>query len=61
MMGEGDGNLPSGPLKGVRVPLPMLRDDYYTAMHWNTKSGNLSRARAEQLGIAKLLDGFVDG
>ena len=32
MLGEGDGNLDAGPLKGVRVPLPMLRDDYYTHM-----------------------------
>jgi hypothetical protein len=29
MMGEGDGNLTAGPLKGVRVALPVLRDDYY--------------------------------
>ena len=60
MMGEGDGNLPSGPLKGVRVPLPMLRDDYYTAMHWNTQSGALSAARATELGMAELLTGYTE-
>lgn len=29
MLGEGDGLLQSGPLKGVTVPLPELREDYY--------------------------------
>jgi hypothetical protein len=38
----------------------MLRDDYYTAMHWNTTTGHLSRAKAKELGMTELLDGFTD-
>ena len=60
MLGEGDGNLTAGPLKGVRVPLPMLKDDYYHAMHWNPKTGSLSAARAKELGIASLLEGYLE-
>ncbi|MEP6863444.1 MAG: aldehyde ferredoxin oxidoreductase family protein [Deltaproteobacteria bacterium] len=59
MLGEGDGHLATGPLKGVRVPLPMLRDDYYTAMDWNRDSGMISKARATELGMADLLAGYV--
>jgi aldehyde:ferredoxin oxidoreductase len=59
MLGEGDGNLPAGPLKGVRVPLPMLRDDYFAAMRWDPTTGRLARARAEELGIAELLGEYV--
>jgi hypothetical protein len=55
MMGEGDGLLTAGPLAGVEVPLIALRDDYYRNMHWDPSSGKLARARAEQLGIADLL------
>ncbi|HTJ44177.1 MAG TPA: aldehyde ferredoxin oxidoreductase family protein [Kofleriaceae bacterium] len=61
MLGEGDGNLQAGPLKGVRVPLKVLRDDYYGAMHWNADTGKLARGHAEHLGIASLLDGYLDG
>jgi aldehyde:ferredoxin oxidoreductase len=60
MLGEGDGNLPAGPLKGVRVALPVLRDDYYDAMHWNRTTGHLSRAHAERLGMSELLAGYTD-
>lgn len=60
MLGEGDGNLAAGPLKGVRVALPVLKDDYYRSMHWNVATGHLSRARAAELGMAELLDGFVE-
>jgi len=60
MLGEGDGNLTAGPLKGVRVPLPMLRDDYYSSMQWNPTTGNLAKARATELGMADLLDGFIE-
>jgi aldehyde:ferredoxin oxidoreductase len=60
MLGEGDGNLDAGPLKGVRVPLPVLKDDYYAAMHWSTSTGNVSKAHAESLGMAEILDGFTD-
>jgi aldehyde:ferredoxin oxidoreductase len=60
MLGEGDGNLAAGPLKGVRVPLPVLKDDYYHAMHWNPKTGSLSAARAKELGIATLLEGYLE-
>ncbi len=60
MLGEGDGNLPAGPLKGIRVPLPVLKDDYHRAMHWNPSTGHLSRARATELGLADLLDGYLE-
>lgn len=60
MLGEGDGNLQNGPLKGVTVPLPQLKDDYYRAMHWNPQTGHLARARAEQLGMTELLHGYLD-
>ncbi len=60
MLGEGDGNLTAGPLKGIRVPLPMLKDDYYSAMRWNPSSGHLSKQRAEELGISELLEGFTE-
>jgi aldehyde:ferredoxin oxidoreductase len=60
MMGEGDGHLTQGPLRGVRVPLLQLRDDYYGAMGWNPATGRLRRERAEQLGLTELLAGYVD-
>ncbi len=60
MMGEGDGNLDAGPLKGVRVPLPMLKDDYYQSMQWNKTTGNISRAHADELGMAELLEGYTE-
>jgi hypothetical protein len=60
MLGEGDGQLDAGPLKGIRVPLPMLRDDYYKSMQWNTSTGHLARARATELGMAELLDGYLE-
>jgi aldehyde:ferredoxin oxidoreductase len=59
MLGEGDGNLTAGPLKGVKVPLLALRRDYYAAMKWDADTGMVSRARAEQLGIAELLEEYV--
>ena len=61
MTGEGNNALDAGPLKGVRVPLPMLRDDYYAHMHWNPKTGKLGRARAEHLGMSDLLADHLDG
>ena len=60
MLGEGDGNLDAGPLKGVRVPLPMLRDDYYTAMQWNETTGHVSKAKADELGMSELLAGYTE-
>jgi aldehyde:ferredoxin oxidoreductase len=60
MLGEGDGNLPAGPLKGVRVPLPVLRDDYYAHMQWNKDSGRISKAHAAELGMTELLAEYVD-
>ncbi len=60
MLGEGDGLLKDGPLKGVTVPLPQLKDDYYRAMHWNPSTGALSRARADQLGMTDILAGYLD-
>lgn len=60
MLGEGDGNLQAGPLKGIRVPLRELKADYYRAMGWNPETGRISRARAESLGIRELLGEFVE-
>ncbi len=60
MLGEGDGNLTAGPLKGVRVPLPVLRDDYFKSMAWNPTSGNVSKARATELGMSEILEGFTE-
>ncbi|MBS1119620.1 MAG: Aldehyde ferredoxin oxidoreductase [Deltaproteobacteria bacterium] len=60
MLGEGDGLLEAGPLKGVRVPLPMLRDDYFANMQWNKTSGHLAASRAAELGMTEILDGFTD-
>lgn len=60
MLGQGDGLLPEGPLRGITVPLDELKRDYYRAMHWNPDTGMLSRARAETLGVAELLDGYLD-
>jgi len=60
MLGEGDGHLEAGPLRGIRVPLPMLKDDYYDHMHWNKATGAVSRARASELGIAELLEGYLE-
>jgi len=59
MMGQGDGRLTAGPLKGVEVPLLALKGDYYQAMAWDAKSGHLARDRAEALGMTELLDGFL--
>ena len=56
MKGEGDGPLEAGPLAGVRAPLEQLKRDYYQAMDWDPGTGRLSRNRAEQLGMAELLD-----
>lgn len=61
MLGEGDGNLPAGPLKGVRVALPVLKHDYYDAMHWDRATGHVSAARARELGIDHLLEGYTQG
>ena len=60
MFGGGDGLLESGPLKGIVIPIERLRGDYYTAMHWNPETGRLRKSRAEALGIADLLEGYVD-
>ncbi|MCK6548546.1 aldehyde ferredoxin oxidoreductase family protein [Myxococcota bacterium] len=59
MLGEGDGNLPAGPLKGVRVPLPVLKDDYYRAMKWDPSTGLLAKDRARELGLDGLLAGYT--
>jgi aldehyde:ferredoxin oxidoreductase len=60
MLGEGDGNLTAGPLKGVRVPLPVLRDDYYASMQWSKQSGRISKSHAKELGMSELLGEYVD-
>lgn len=60
MMGEGDGNLQSGPLRGVTVPLIQLRKDYHQAMHWNPETGRLHKDRAQVLQIDGLLESVLD-
>jgi aldehyde:ferredoxin oxidoreductase len=60
MLGQGDGKLPTGPLKDVTVPLLDLKNDYYRAMGWNPETGHLSRTRADQLGLTPLLSEFVE-
>jgi aldehyde:ferredoxin oxidoreductase len=60
MMGQGDGLLTEGPLRGVTVPLEELRRDYYTAMHWNPETGHLDAQHARKLGIDGLLAGYLD-
>ena len=59
MLGQGDGNLQAGPLKGISVPLNELKADYYRAMQWDLETGNLSRSRADALGMTELLEGYV--
>lgn len=61
MFGQGDGKLDAGPLAGVVVPIDALREDYYRAMKWSPKTGRLARAHAQELGIAALLDGALEG
>jgi hypothetical protein len=60
MLGEGDGNLQAGPLRGIRVPLPVLKDDYYDHMKWNKTTGAVSKTRASELGMAELLQGYTE-
>jgi aldehyde:ferredoxin oxidoreductase len=60
MFGEGDGLLDAGPNKGIVVPIARLRRDYREAMGWNQETGKLARSRAERLGMAELLDGWLD-
>ncbi|REJ73070.1 MAG: hypothetical protein DWQ36_03915 [Acidobacteria bacterium] len=55
MLGQGDGHLDAGPLKGVTVPLDELKNDYYAAMHWDPRTGRLAAERAEYLGIGDLV------
>lgn len=57
--GEGDGRLAAGPLRGVTVPVEQLRRGYFAAMRWDPATGRLARARAEELGIAELLAGYL--
>lgn len=59
MLGEGDGNLTAGPLKGVRVPLLELKSDYYRAMGWDADTGALTNERARELGLDELLAGYT--
>jgi aldehyde:ferredoxin oxidoreductase len=59
MLGEGDGKLPAGPLKGITVPLIRLRKDYYEAMHWDPETGHLQKQRAKELGLGELLEGYI--
>ncbi len=59
MMGQGDGNLDAGPLKGVSTPLLELKKDYYEAMAWDATTGALSPERAAELGLNEVLGGDV--
>jgi aldehyde:ferredoxin oxidoreductase len=60
MFGQGDGKLDAGPLRDVVVPIEQLRKDYWGAMSWSPATGRLSRARAAELGIAGLLEGYLE-
>ncbi len=59
MLGQGDGLLPKGPLKGITVPLISLRRDYFAAMDWDINTGLLSRERAQRLEMDTLLGDYV--
>ncbi len=59
MLGQGDGLLDAGPLRGVSVPLVELRADYMEAMGWDPESGRLRRDRADALGLSELLEGVL--
>lgn len=59
MLGEGDGLLDDGPLRGITVPLHDLKRDYYEAMHWDPTTGRIARTRARELGIDGLLGDYV--
>jgi aldehyde:ferredoxin oxidoreductase len=59
MLGQGDGLLDDGPLRGITVPLEQLRRDYYVAMQWDPETGNLDARRARELGIDGLLAGYL--
>ena len=59
MMGEGDGLLAEGPLRGITVPLVALRRDYHEHMKWDPNTGWLRRSRAKHLGIEDLLEGYL--
>ena len=59
MLGDGDGKLEAGPLRGIQPPLIELRGDYYSAMHWDPLTGRLSAEHARTLGIDELLDGYL--
>ena len=59
-VGEGDGLLTAGPLKGITVPIEKLRRDYFTAMHWNPETGRVSKAHAQSLGIDGLLGQYAE-
>ncbi|MCW5803358.1 MAG: aldehyde ferredoxin oxidoreductase family protein [Deltaproteobacteria bacterium] len=59
MLGEGDGLLDRGPLRGVKVALPVLKDDYYDHMQWDRTTGHVSAAHADRLGMAELLEGYT--
>ncbi len=59
MLGQGDGELPAGPLAGVKVPLLALRRDYFAAMRWDPDTGHLAKKRADELGMSELLAGYL--
>ncbi|HEY8120388.1 MAG TPA: aldehyde ferredoxin oxidoreductase family protein [Myxococcota bacterium] len=60
MLGQGDGLLTEGPLRGITVPLEELRRDYYVAMQWNPQTGHLKPEHARALGLDGLLAGYLD-
>lgn len=61
MLGQGDGLLKVGPLKGRTAPLLELKKDFYDAMAWDQQTGQLRRERADALGLTGLLTGYVEG
>ena len=44
---------PSGPNKGVVVPLNELLDDYYSALGWDGATGNPTDKSLKELGIKR--------
>lgn len=59
IFGEGDGRLSSGPLRDITVPIEALRKDYYRAQRQDPETGRVSAARAAELGIDDLLEGYT--
>lgn len=47
----GNPPLESGPLKGVRIDLELMMDEYFKEMDWDRESGKPSRKKLQELGL----------